>query len=171
MQDSRRPMESLLKGCDPEAIKWAGERTVEDFWKECPRPDWMFWAAHRAGVDPVLLILCVIDLAKMALTHATDSDPVAEATKVIDLAERWVTGSLDSMTPLREASTAFEKAVGITPDVSVPTASSSTSGLIAHVFEQVKVLDGKTLRQILVERGYDLTTLRFSVRMKDGGDQ
>ena len=115
-----RPMDFLLEGCDPEAIKWAGGRTVEEFWKECPRPDWMFWAAHRAGVDPVLLILCVCDLARLALRYALASDPVAEATKVIDLSERWVTGDLGVITPLLDASNAFEESLGITETISVP---------------------------------------------------
>ena len=44
------------------------------------------------------------------------------------------------------------------------TASKSTSMLIAHTLEGVQVLDGKTLREQLVERGYDLTTFRLVVR-------
>jgi hypothetical protein len=31
-----------LNACS-EAIDWVGSRTFEEAWKECERPDWMFW--------------------------------------------------------------------------------------------------------------------------------
>lgn len=43
-----------------------------------------------------------------------------------------------------------------------------TGGLLAYVFEMMPVHGGKTLAQELNDRGYDLTTLRFSVRKKAG---
>lgn len=38
--------------------------------------------------------------------------------------------------------------------------------VLSMAFEQIEVLDGKTLRQLLEERGYDIKTLRFTVRRK-----
>lgn len=41
-----------------------------------------------------------------------------------------------------------------------------TSRLLAYAFEQVDMGDGKSLRAELEARGYDLTTLRFSIKLK-----
>ncbi len=35
--------------------------------------------------------------------------------------------------------------------------------VLSYAFEDVPVHNGKTLRQVLIERGYDITTLRFSI--------
>lgn len=43
-----------------------------------------------------------------------------------------------------------------------------TGGLLASLFEQHRNSDGRTLAQELDARGYDLTTLRFSIRRKEG---
>lgn len=45
-------------------------------------------------------------------------------------------------------------------------ACKPTSMLIAHAFEKVTVHEGRSLRAELEARGYDLTTLRFSIRRK-----
>ena len=45
-------------------------------------------------------------------------------------------------------------------------ASKPTSMVIAHAFEVVEVYGGKSLRAELEARGYDLTTLKFSIRRK-----
>jgi len=36
--------------------------------------------------------------------------------------------------------------------------------ILGQALEGVKILDGKTLRQLLEERGYDIRTLRVSVK-------
>lgn len=43
-------------------------------------------------------------------------------------------------------------------------ADRSDARLLSHFFEEVKGLTGKTLRQELEERGYDITTIKFSVQ-------
>ncbi|MEN3212283.1 hypothetical protein PUR23_19930 [Methylorubrum populi] len=40
------------------------------------------------------------------------------------------------------------------------------SRMLMMAFEQVPVFEGKTLRQELEARGYDITTLRFSIEQK-----
>ena len=37
-------------GCQ-EAIEWAGDRTVQEAWDECPRGDWMLWMYVRLYPD------------------------------------------------------------------------------------------------------------------------
>lgn len=43
-------------------------------------------------------------------------------------------------------------------------ACSPDARVLAAAFEDAEVFDGKTLRQVLIDRGYDITTLRFSVQ-------
>lgn len=42
--------------------------------------------------------------------------------------------------------------------------------VLCNAIEEAKVFDGRSLSQELERRGYDLTTLRFSIRMKDQTD-
>jgi hypothetical protein len=44
--------------------------------------------------------------------------------------------------------------------------NSSTGGMLATYFERLEYPDKKTLAQELDARGYDLSTLRFSIRKK-----
>ena len=43
-----------------------------------------------------------------------------------------------------------------------------TGGMLAHYFEGIRYPDEHTLMQELERRGYDLTTLRFSIKKKVG---
>lgn len=38
--------------------------------------------------------------------------------------------------------------------------------ILMFAFENTEVFEGKTLRQLLTARGYDLTTIRFSIKQK-----
>ena len=40
------------------------------------------------------------------------------------------------------------------------------SNMLSHVFESASIFDGKSLRQELESRGYDITTLKFSIMKK-----
>lgn len=42
--------------------------------------------------------------------------------------------------------------------------------VLSNAFEEVIVFDGKNLRQVLEERGYDITTLKFSIQQKASGE-
>ena len=46
-------------------------------------------------------------------------------------------------------------------------AAKSDARILCQALEELPLLSGQTLRQELAERGYDLTTLRFTIRMKD----
>lgn len=49
--------------------------------------------------------------------------------------------------------------------------NAPTGGLLAYVLERMRVHDGKTLAEELAERGYDLSTLRFSIRKRKESDR
>ena len=42
---SKRSLKTLLKSMEacPEALAWVEDRTLDQAWAECQRPDWMFW--------------------------------------------------------------------------------------------------------------------------------
>lgn len=43
-------------------------------------------------------------------------------------------------------------------------ASKSDGRILCNALEEVKVFNGKTLREELTDRGYDISTLRFSIK-------
>jgi hypothetical protein len=59
---------------------------------------------------------------------------------------------------------------GETPDICYAYGgegvSRSEGHMLSSYFERVADIDGKTLRQELEARGYDLETLRFSIELK-----
>lgn len=46
-------------------------------------------------------------------------------------------------------------------------ASRSDGRILSEALEGMSIYDGKTLVQLLEERGFDISTLRFSVQIKD----
>lgn len=50
-----------------DAIKWAGNKSLEEAWKECHRGDWMLWWAQEAGADLRLLTLAKSQCAELIL--------------------------------------------------------------------------------------------------------
>lgn len=56
----------IKEACDP-AIKWAGNKSLEEAWKECHRGDWMLWWAQEAGADLRLLTLAKSQCAELIL--------------------------------------------------------------------------------------------------------
>ncbi|KRE07491.1 hypothetical protein ASE63_22595 [Bosea sp. Root381] len=49
-------------------------------------------------------------------------------------------------------------------------AGRSEGRILSDALEGVGIHDGKTLAQLLEERGFDMSTLSFSVQMKDPAD-
>lgn len=46
-------------------------------------------------------------------------------------------------------------------------AGKPDSRILMRAIEDTPIFDGKTLREELVARGYDITTLKFSIRQKE----
>lgn len=40
----------LALGAPPDFVRWAGVRSIEAVWEECPRSDWLAWLAVSASV-------------------------------------------------------------------------------------------------------------------------
>jgi hypothetical protein len=44
-----------LEACD-NAVKWAGDKTIEEFWETCHRGDWMLWLFIRTNPEDIKLL-------------------------------------------------------------------------------------------------------------------
>lgn len=52
-----------------------------------------------------------------------------------------------------------------------PPAGRPDARVLAYAFEDTDVFDGRSLRQVLIDRGYDITTLRFSIQKATTSNQ
>ena len=75
--------------CQP-ALNWLGDRAPETAWRECPRADWMLWAAGKLKADRRLLVTIAYHIARkvLHLVPAGEDRPRI----AIETTERWVRG-------------------------------------------------------------------------------
>ena len=66
--------------CAP-AIKWAGDKTIEEVVKECHRGDWLLWLAKKIELPERKIISCAGDCAN-TVRHLMKDE---RSTKVVDL--------------------------------------------------------------------------------------
>lgn len=76
-------------GACADSRAWIGERTPEQAWEECARPDWLLWWAVRTKVNSdraVVLAICAC--ARMVVPYV----PLAESRplRAIEAAERHI---------------------------------------------------------------------------------
>ena len=70
MKTLKQYLESL-KACD-KAIKWAGDKPIEQVVTECHRGDWLLWLANRCGVELQPLTLAKAHCANTVRHLMTD---------------------------------------------------------------------------------------------------
>ena len=70
MKTFKQYLESL-KACD-DAIKWAGDKPIEQVVTECHRGDWLLWLANRCGVELQPLTLAKAHCANTVRHLMTD---------------------------------------------------------------------------------------------------
>ena len=80
MKTFKQYLESL-KACD-DAIKWAGDKPIEQVVTECHRGDWLLWLANRCGVELQPLTLAKAHCANTLRYLMTDERSV----KAVDVA-------------------------------------------------------------------------------------
>lgn len=92
------------------ALDWLGDRDPETAWHECPRADWMLWAAGKLKADRKLLvtIACRIARTVLHLVPADEDRPLI----AIETTERWVRDEA-SIEEVREARYAVWNAAAI----------------------------------------------------------
>ena len=80
MKTFKQYLESL-KAC-PAAIKWAGDKPIEQVVTECHRGDWLLWLAKKCGVELQPLTLAKAHCANTVRHLMTDERSV----KAVDVA-------------------------------------------------------------------------------------
>ena len=86
---------STRNACD-DVLEWIGNRTFQESWDECPRPDWMLWLCGRMVGQPgwptrqqIVLVACDIARSVIHLTRPEDREICLAA---IVAAEEWANG-------------------------------------------------------------------------------
>ena len=80
-----------------DSLEWIGDRTFQQAWDECDRPDWLLWLCDRMADRPgwptrqqIVLIACDIARGVLDLTRPEDRDVCIAA---IVAAEAWANGT------------------------------------------------------------------------------
>ena len=67
-----KPELKKLNACS-EAVKWAGDKSLEKIWEECERGDWMLWLIHKSELcDLKLKTLIKVECAELVAHFLTD---------------------------------------------------------------------------------------------------
>ena len=106
-------IESLRRlGACPEATQWAeSQPDAETAWRQCPRGDWLLWAAARLDIDRKLLVRAACACARTALPRVPAGE---ERPRIaIETAEAWSRGEAtidDVLRAARDACAAWNNA-------------------------------------------------------------
>jgi hypothetical protein len=102
-----------------DAVKWLGDRTVEQMVNECERGDWLLWLAKKAGLDLQPLTLAKSRCAK-TVVHLMKDD---RSKKAVEVAEKFGLGKATRKELDSAAAAAYAAAA---------TAAHSVVGPAAH---------------------------------------
>jgi hypothetical protein len=88
---SAQTLTYLFNSACTNAVEWIGDRDAETAWRDCPRGDWLLWAAARLDVDRRLLVRAACACARTALLHLVPEGE--ERSRIaIETAESWARG-------------------------------------------------------------------------------
>ena len=105
MKTFKQYLESL-KACD-DAIKWAGDKPIEQVVTECHRGDWLLWLANRCGVELQPLTLAKAHCANTVRHLMTDERSLIAVDVAIAFGEgRATRDELDAAAAAHAASAA-----------------------------------------------------------------
>ena len=120
--------------CD-QALEWIGNRTHEQAWSECERPEWMVWylrRSHKASLNQIVTIVCAC--ARIVLKYVPTGKRFLSA-EAITAAEQYQAGKI-TLDSLRAAAavagpsyttTVTHSAVTYAPDSYADTAAHATA--------------------------------------------
>ena len=74
-----------------EAIDWVDDKTLEESWVTCTRPDWMLWLYGRNNPDKLICVKIAVYTAKLVLPiwqrkYPDDLRP----QHAVEAAEKWI---------------------------------------------------------------------------------
>ena len=78
------------QGACEDGLEWIGDRDAEAAWRECPRGDWMIWAAAKVGVQRRALVLAACACARLVLPYVRKGEE--RPLKAIETTEAWCRG-------------------------------------------------------------------------------
>jgi hypothetical protein len=114
-----------LTAC-PEAVDWAGDKSVAQAWAECERGDWMLWLAGRVMTDRRPVVLAACDCAESAAIHWTD-DTATACLWAIDAARRWARSETDTDEVRAAAATSAAASYDATSATAAAAAASASA--------------------------------------------
>jgi len=79
--------EILSEACSA-GREWAGERTLAEIWRDCPRGDWMIWLLRHSDADVTHAQWVQIAVACAESVANLNSDP--RVKEAIDAAKAWL---------------------------------------------------------------------------------
>lgn len=71
----------------PAARKWTNGKTARQAYRQCPRGDWLLWAAGKARVDRKLIVRAACACARLALPFVPKGED--RPFRAIETAEAW----------------------------------------------------------------------------------
>ena len=101
--------------CD-EAMKWLGDRTIQQTWDECERGEWLAWWLGKAGLDDSTLRLIACDMVRY--TPLSDGRTVWDlltderSRNAVEVTERYAVGEATD----KELQAAWELAWSVARD-------------------------------------------------------
>ena len=127
-------LQTLLKklhACD-EAVKWCGDKTPAQAWRECERGDWLLWLAGRMADKPgwptrKQIVFAACACAETALKYVKPGED--RPRKAIETTRAWVRGeaTLEEVRKTAHAASAASYAASSASDASASAASDAAS--------------------------------------------
>jgi len=78
-------------GACAEALRWVGDRTLQQAWDECDRPDWMMWLYRRNNPNKKTCVKIAIYAAKLCIENYKNKYPADKRPEMaIAAAEKWL---------------------------------------------------------------------------------
>jgi hypothetical protein len=100
---SARDKLRAMQACAP-ALRWIGDRTIEQAWRECERSDWMCWLLRKIAPNDQRCRLTAADFAERVWHLIPDEPTKLAAAWAIGAARR---GDRDEMDAASYAAAAY----------------------------------------------------------------
>jgi len=118
-----------IKACKA-ALEWVDEKSLEEAWATCERPDWMFWLVWRT-VNARLIVSCAAQFAR-SVVHLNPDPRVLTAIEVAEAFARGETVDAKVTYAARSAAYAAARAAARAADAAAWAAARSAAWAAAR---------------------------------------
>jgi len=123
-------LKKYLKKSDAcaEALRWVGDRTLQQAWDECERPDWMLWLYKRNNPNKKTCVKIATYAAKLCIENYKNKYPADKCPEeAIAAAEKWLENpSVDNA----RAAAAAAKAATAAADAAAKAATADADAAV-----------------------------------------